>query len=1007
MGDPLRHRRGPLAPVEVAEAAVLGDLAVGLHLLGFLLPFGGALQAMAVTPFAALAARHRMRAVMLAACCGAMVAFLVAGLHLALWVVASGLIGLAVGRGYRRDWGWLRSTTVAAAWAGSLMAGATVLTLLVLPHLRHLTLAQLRIGWHGASKVLDHLGLAAVTGPLTTAVDLAIRWWWVTLPLVEFAFVAVVAVVARGFSYPAIDRLELAVGRPRPPLPVEPDDGEVGPVPATFEHVSHRYPDAEQDALADVSVSIEEAQLTTVVGPNGSGKSTLARLLAGMPPTSGRVRRPGRAALGRQAGTTLIFQRPESQVLGVRVGDDIRWGTGPVKDAEVAALLAAVGLDGMENRETATLSGGQLQRLAIAAALSRHPALLVSDESTSMLDPPGQEEVLLALRRLVDSGQTTVVHVTHQRAELDGEAVIALDRGRVAAPSVATGAHGAALPAAAAGDDHLGRFAAAPVPGPPAGKGETHRPLEPLVQLCDVGYVYAPGTPWAHRALSGISLEIALGEVVAVVGPNASGKSTLAWVLGGLLAPTEGQATMEGAPLTARLGQVGITFQHARLQLFRSTVERDVVWGTGLDRQGATVALAEVGLDEALLDRRIDALSGGEQRRVALAGMLARRPSLLVLDEPLAGLDAEGRTTLAEIVARLRASGTVSVVLISHDIAFAGRLADRTLSMDDGRLVGETRRPPRPKDPGVTPDPGLSHDPRGAGDGARPGAVGEPRTTASEGPRPARRQRGRSSGRRRGQLQLLRYVPGDSPIHRLWAGTKLLAVVAFSVAAAIRPSWASEAVLAGALGLWMVLAGIRRGALPRPPAWFIAGLAFGGVLALLAGGGTTVQVGGLRLGLSGLNQWALFTCLVLLLLFASLLVALTTPMAELGPALSRLFAPFRLVRLPVDEVVVGVALCARSLTLLWEELRILSAARRVRRPLSGPRHRGVMDMLGDAGDLVVTALVAAVRRAGEVAQAIEARGGLPRKVPGGAGPGLRDAVALLAVLGIAVAMVLV
>jgi energy-coupling factor transport system ATP-binding protein len=501
------------------------------------------------------------------------------------------------------------------------------------------------------------------------------------------------------------------------------------------------------------------------------------------------------------------------------------------------------------------------------------------------------------------------------------------------------------------------------------------------VQLCDVGYVYAPGTPWARRALSGVSLEIALGEVVAVVGPNASGKSTLAWVLGGLLAPTEGRATMDGAPLTARLGQVGVTFQHARLQLFRSTVERDVVWGTGLDRQGATAALAEVGLDEALLDRRIDALSGGEQRRVALAGMLARRPSLLVLDEPLAGLDAEGRTTLAQIVGRLRASGTVSVVLISHDIAFAGQLADRTLSMDDGRLVGETRPEPR--------------------------AAGAPLTTVSAGPRFARRQSGRSSGRRHEQLQLLRYVPGDSPIHRLWAGTKLLAVVAFSLAAAIRPSWASEAVLAGALGLWMALAGIRQGALPRPPAWFVAGLAFGGVLALLAGGGTTVHVGGLQLGLAGLNQWALFTCLLLLLLLASLLVALTTPLAELSPALSRLLAPFRLVRLPVDEVVVGVTLCARSLTLLGEELRILSAARRVRRPLYRARRRGVMEMLGDAGDLVVTALVAAVRRAGEVAQAIEARGGLPRKVPGGAGPGPRDALALLVVLGIAVAMVLV
>jgi energy-coupling factor transport system ATP-binding protein len=967
MGDPLQRRRGRLAPVELAEAAVLADLAVGLHLLGFLLPFGGALQAMAVTPFAALAARHRTRAVLVAASCGAMVAFLVAGLHLSLWVVASGLIGLAVGQAYRRHWGWVRSTAVAAALAGSLMAGATVVTLLVLPHLRRLTLAQLRITWRGATRVLEHVGLTAVTGPLTTVVDEALRWWWATLPGFEVVFVAAVAVVTRGFSHPAIHRLELAVGRPQPPLPT--DDGEAGPVPATLEHVSHRYPDATTDALCDVSLSIEEGRLTTIVGPNGSGKSTLARLLAGMPPTSGRVLRPGQAALGRPGGTSLIFQRPESQVLGVRVDDDIRWGAGPAPDVDLAGLLAAVGLGGMEERETATLSGGQLQRLAIAAALSRRPALLVSDESTSMLDPPGQQEVLSVLRRLVASGQTTVVHVTHQPAELDGAAVIALEKGRLATVPLAAIPLAARASSSGPGPETAGRPSLHPLPAP-----APRPPAEPLVRLREVGYVYAPGTPWARRALSGVSLEIGRGEVVAVVGPNAAGKSTLAWVLGGLLAPTEGEATMGGVPLPARLGHVGITFQHARLQLFRSRVERDVVWGTDLDREGAAAALAEVGLSEELLDRRIDALSGGEQRRVALAGMLARRPSLVVLDEPLAGLDGEGRKALADIVARLRASRTVSVVLVSHDVAFAGELADRTVVMDGGRVVGDSR-------------------PTGQG------------TLGPERPGGAR-TRGRHHTRRSAELPLLRYVPGDSPVHRLWAGTKLLAVLAFSVAASVRPSWASEGVLAAVLLLWMAVAGIGRGALPRVPAWFGGGLALGAVLALLAGGGTTVTVAGLTLGLSGLNLWAEFTCLVLLLILASLLVGLTTPLAELGPALSRLLAPLRRVRLPVDELVVAVALCARSLTLLGEEIRILGAARRARRPVHRQQPRGLLDVVFDAGDLVVTGLISAVRRAGEMAQAIEARGGLLRRVPGGAGPGRRDAVALAVVVVVAVGMAL-
>jgi energy-coupling factor transporter ATP-binding protein EcfA2 len=404
---------------------VLADLAVGLHLLGFLLPFGGALQAMAVTPFAALAARHRARALLVGACCGAGVAFLVGGLHLSLWVMASGLIGLALGWGYRGGWGWTRTTASAAILAGSLLAGVTAATLALLPHLRRLSLAQVHIAWRGVARLLDHVGLSALTGPLTTAVDGVLRWWWVTLPALEVVAVGAAAVVARALALPALGRLMAAVGPPALPLPLE--EGQAGPVPAELEHVSHRYAGADRPALSDLSVRVERGRLTTVVGPNGSGKSTLARVLLGMPPTAGRVRRPGVAGLGRPGGTTLISQRPESQVLGVRVGDDISWGAGSTSAAEVARVLAAVGLEGAEHQETATLSGGQLQRLAIAAALSRRPALLVSDESTSMLDPPGQQEVLAVLRRLVDSEASTVVHVTHQPTEVDGTAVIALE----------------------------------------------------------------------------------------------------------------------------------------------------------------------------------------------------------------------------------------------------------------------------------------------------------------------------------------------------------------------------------------------------------------------------------------------------------------------------------------------------------------------------------------------------------------------------------------------------
>ena len=156
-----------------------------------------------------------------------------------------------------------------------------------------------------------------------------------------------------------------------------------------------------------------------MVGHNGSGKSTLARLLAGRTPTAGRLARPGAPALGRPGGTAMVFQRPETQVLGVRVADDLRWGLPPAHPVDVDALLAAVGLAGFALRETATLSGGELQRLAIAAALARGPALLISDESTTMLDPDGRRLVMEVLRGLPDQGTAVVPLSQCRRFEVE------------------------------------------------------------------------------------------------------------------------------------------------------------------------------------------------------------------------------------------------------------------------------------------------------------------------------------------------------------------------------------------------------------------------------------------------------------------------------------------------------------------------------------------------------------------------------------------------------------
>jgi energy-coupling factor transport system ATP-binding protein len=200
-----------------------------------------------------------------------------------------------------------------------------------------------------------------------------------------------------------------------------------------LDDVSFTYPEADAPALSGVTLTIPAGSYVGIVGDNGSGKSTLARVLTGVSPTAGRVTRPGSPALGHEGGTAAIFQQPDSQVLGVRVRDDVVWGLGDTHPIEVEPLLVLVGLDGFADRETSTLSGGELQRLAIAAALARSPQLIVSDESTAMVDPAGREEIVRLFVVLLGRG-ITVVHITHRAEEVrDADLVCVLHHGHITA----------------------------------------------------------------------------------------------------------------------------------------------------------------------------------------------------------------------------------------------------------------------------------------------------------------------------------------------------------------------------------------------------------------------------------------------------------------------------------------------------------------------------------------------------------------------------------------------
>jgi energy-coupling factor transporter ATP-binding protein EcfA2 len=217
-----------------------------------------------------------------------------------------------------------------------------------------------------------------------------------------------------------------------------------------------------------------------------------------------------------------------------------------------------------------------------------------------------------------------------------------------------------------------------------------HHPDAPVLELNGVGHEYGSGTPWATTALRDITFTVHEGEGVLIHGLNGSGKSTLAWIMAGLTLPTAGTCLLDGKPVSDQVGAVAISFQASRLQLMRSSVDLEVASAAGFsvrDHDRVAAALATVGLDPALAKRRIDRLSGGQMRRVVLAGLLARSPRVLILDEPLAGLDAASQRGLLRLLEDLRRRVGLTVVVISHDFSGLEDLCPRTLHMQAGVLA--------------------------------------------------------------------------------------------------------------------------------------------------------------------------------------------------------------------------------------------------------------------------------------------------------------------------------
>ena len=225
--------------------------------------------------------------------------------------------------------------------------------------------------------------------------------------------------------------------------------------------------------------------------------------------------------------------------------------------------------------------------------------------------------------------------------------------------------------------------------------------MQPIIETKNLTHTYSQGTPFQHTALDSVDFSAQPGEYLAIIGRTGSGKSTLIQHLNGLLRPTSGQVLFDGGDIWAGKGrarqvrcQVGLVFQYPEYQLFEETVYKDISFGPknmGLDADEVDRRVKQsarfVGLEPAVLEKSPFDLSGGQKRRAAIAGVLAMRPKVLVLDEPTAGLDPKGRDDILDQIAYLHRESDITVILVSHSMEDVAKYADRLIVMNRGAVM--------------------------------------------------------------------------------------------------------------------------------------------------------------------------------------------------------------------------------------------------------------------------------------------------------------------------------
>lgn len=498
------------------------------------------------------------------------------------------------------------------------------------------------------------------------------------------------------------------------------------------------------NAIRGINFDAGKGEIVAIAGRNGSGKSTFAkilnRLLAAIEGTvviTGMDATDSENTLEIRKNVGMVFQNPDEQLVGSIVEEDVAFGAEnigvPAKELRerVDEAILMAGLGDVGKKRINDLSGGEKQKVSIAGVLAMKPKCIVLDEATSMLDPSSRSQILDIMCELREKYGLTVIMITHIMEELlladtiyvfdQGRIVLKGDRDKVFADKEILEDMGLEIPVVLniaralykKGVVNTYRLYSVDEILKNIKKNHPHSfmldKMEPeirkeTVKVNPTKAILMNSVTFGYGGkdvLRNVSLTISKGDYVAVVGETGAGKTTLLQLIPALLKPTKGEVYVDGVDVWDKTTdkkklrcKIGYLFQYPEQQLFGKNVYEDVVFGprnVGISEiqaeSRAYEAIKLVGLPDSIYDTPLNKLSGGQRRRVALAGVLAMKPEYLILDEPTAGLDPEGRKNMLDIIDALHREAGMTVIMITHDADFVACRANRVVALDNGRVI--------------------------------------------------------------------------------------------------------------------------------------------------------------------------------------------------------------------------------------------------------------------------------------------------------------------------------